>query len=284
MNQTRQEKMKTDQAWEQLYARLEQEDLLNKHADKKSQRLFSIRSVTWAAAIALLCITGISVYLNSVSDEANKMLLTLQNSENAVTLVTTLEDGSIVYLDNNSQLQYPEHFADEKREVALQGNALFEISGNRERPFLIETADVYIKVIGTSFNVRCMENEPFKLAVRQGEVEVTLRQTNETIAVKAGQTVTLISDNLQLSHSSDNDEFRHYTSRIRFKDEKLTDLLNVINKNEANITILAEPSLADRRITITFEENSPEEMVELICLGLNLKYTRDNNYLTLSQP
>ena len=81
-------------------------------------------------------------------------LLTLHNNEASTTLVTTLEDGSIVYLADNSQLSYPEHFQREKREVSLLGNALFDVSGNKERPFLIETEQARIEVLGTSFNIK----------------------------------------------------------------------------------------------------------------------------------
>ena len=104
-----------------------------------------------------------------------------------------MEDGSIVYLADNSQLSYPEHFQREKREVSLLGNALFDVSGNKERPFLIETEQARIEVLGTSFNIKSSDKSAFELAVRRGLVKVTLKKNGEQTLVKAGQTVSLFS-------------------------------------------------------------------------------------------
>ncbi len=77
-----------------------------------------------------------------------------------------LEDGSSVTLSPHSQLQYPNHFAANKREVQLKGEALFEVSKNPERPFYVITDKLVTKVLGTSFYVRTVE------ATKKVEVEV----------------------------------------------------------------------------------------------------------------
>lgn len=56
--------------------------------------------------------------------------------------------------------------------MSLKGNALFDIAGNRARPFFIETGKVQIEVIGTAFHVRNSGNSPFELAVQRGEVKL----------------------------------------------------------------------------------------------------------------
>ena len=61
-------------------------------------------------------------------------------------LVTTLEDGSVVYLAQESTLQYPEHFTTDKREVNLQGEAFFDVAKNHEQTFLIETGKVRLSM------------------------------------------------------------------------------------------------------------------------------------------
>ena len=50
-------------------------------------------------------------------------------------------------MGGETSLQYPEHFSMDTREVSLQGNALFGLTGNRERPFLIETEEVRIEAV-----------------------------------------------------------------------------------------------------------------------------------------
>ena len=245
------------------------------------------RSILWkggmAAAVALLCLLVSVVYLNRTEREADRNLLTRQNSETTTTLVTTLEDGSVVYLAGNTSLQYPQHFSSDRREVSLQGNALFDVAGNRARPFVIETEDTRIEVLGTAFNVKSSGSSPFELSVQRGEVKVTLKKSGQDIHVKAGETVTLLSRKLQLSTTPDPGQFARYTERIRFKDEMLGNILRVINSQNPGIRLETTPELQNRTLTVTFSNDTPEDMAELICLALNLKKTEKNNTITLSE-
>lgn len=64
-----------------------------------------------------------------------------------------LSDGTIVWLNSQSSLRFPESFTSDKREVYLEGEAYFQVAKNKESPFLVHTKDYSIKVLGTSFNV-----------------------------------------------------------------------------------------------------------------------------------
>ena len=234
-----------------------------------------------AAAVALLCLLVSVTYLNRSGQDTDPNLLTRQNSETATTLVTTLEDGSVVYLAGNTSLKFPEHFSSDRREVSLQGNALFEVAGNRKQPFVIETEDTRIEVLGTAFNVKSNDSSPFELSVQRGEVKVTLKKDGQDIHVKAGETVTLLSRRLQLSMTPDPALFDRYTKRIRFKDEKLGNILRVINLQNPDIRLETTPELWNRTLTVTFSNDTPEAMAELICLALDLKKTRQDNMILL---
>ncbi len=283
MNQIEKNKLKTDQAWVQLYTRLEQDGLLDKPTSG-TQIPYRIGLMKWVAAIIILCVSVATAIFLGQERTPEAALLTLHNNEASTTLVTTLEDGSIVYLADNSQLSYPEHFQREKREVSLLGNALFDVSGNKERPFLIETEQARIEVLGTSFNIKSSDKSIFELAVRRGLVKVTLKKNGEQTLVKAGQTVSLFSNRLQVAPTQDNEQFSDYTRRIRFKDERLGDILHVINLEYPMMPLKATADLEDRRLTVSFYNNSPATMAELICAALKLKCTQQNNIWMISEP
>ena len=80
-------------------------------------------------------VSFLTVTYRKVGESVEAQALIMQENTEQSTLVTTLEDGSIVYMGGETSLQYPEHFSMDKREVSLQGNALFDVTGNRERPF-----------------------------------------------------------------------------------------------------------------------------------------------------
>lgn len=272
---------KTDQAWNRLYCRLEKDGLLA--TGKASRHSLRRTAIKWtAAAILLLGLYLSANYFNQPDPAAHRNLLTRQNME-TTTLATTLEDGSIVYLAGNAAIHYPEHFQPDKREISLQGNALFDIAGNRKRPFLIETEDTRIEVLGTAFNVKSDGSQPFELSVQRGMVKVTLKKSNQDVFVKAGETVTLASRKLLVGPTDNPDQFAQYIRQIRFKDERLADILRIINLHTSDIRLQTIPSLEDRKLTVTFSDNTPETMAELICAALNLQASRDKNVITLHE-
>ncbi len=84
-----------------------------------------------------------------------------------------LEDGTVIMLKPNSSIEYPEKFSKSDRKVQLTGEAFFNVTKDKSRPFIIGTADVTIKVLGTSFNVMAYEGaKEISVAVKTGKVSV----------------------------------------------------------------------------------------------------------------
>lgn len=277
-------KRKTDPAWDQLYVRLEKDGLLTAARTDSPPFGHHIQWVIRTAAIALLCLSAAALYYVTLPRESTLPLLTTHNDEDATTLVTTLEDGSIVFLEENAALHYPEHFAPSRRQVSLKGNAQFDISGNRERPFCIETEEVRIEVPGTSFRIKNEKDIPFELAVAEGEVKVTAKESKESCLVKAEEKVQLLPAGLRVSFLTDNDPAGEACSRhIRFKDEKLGDILNVLNRRITDTPLSVDPSLADRSFTVAFASDaSADYIAEVICISLNLRCVKENGRITLT--
>lgn len=219
---------KTDQAWGLLYNRLERDGLL---VDEKSAKrpLWRQTSLQWAACVAFLCIGAFAVTVFVGKRGAESELLSLYNHENAATLVTTFDDGSVAYLGEQTSLRYPKQFQKDKREVFLQGNALFNVTGNKQRPFIVETEQVKIEVLGTVFNVKSMD--AFSLSVERGEVRVTSKSSGQNTLVQTGETVSLRDGLLKTSLTKDEQQFQNYTKRMQFKDERLEDVIRLINQN-----------------------------------------------------
>ena len=282
MIQIEKERERTDRAWNKLYGRLHEEDLFSTTSNPTSHRSAVLKWTLAAVAVIAFCVYGTVAYFSPDAPKELPNLLTQHNNESS-TLVTTLEDGSVVYLFGETSLRYPEHFASHKREVSLSGNAFFDITGNRVRPFSIETNEVKIEVIGTSFDVRTDANTPFELSVKRGLVRVTSKKTGQTMQVKAGETVKLLAEKLQLSVLQNAQQFARYTKQMRFKDQRLADILRVVNKQGNGVRLEASPALGERVLTVSLSDNSPQAVAELICLAFNLKCTSKNGVLTLSK-
>lgn len=275
----------TSRAWDSLYKRLEEDGLLEQsHNTKRQRTIFTPVVLKWAASVAVLLICVVSVYVMRNTNSLKADTLVLNNEKGKPTLVTTFEDGSTVYLSEQTSLEYPNHFAEDKREVFLKGDAFFEVSGNPKRPFIIETKTAIIKVIGTRFNVKSKDEASFSLSVRSGVVEVTSKKNGESTHVRAGETVMLQSDKLQTMQTRDFDQFNRYLKYIHFKDQTLSNVIRIINETTDSVQLKVAPELGDRLLTVTFSNDSPYTMAELICMALNLQLSQQQNIIYITQP
>lgn len=277
------EEIVTDRAWGQLYDRLSQDGLLpsEKTVTSSSGRTVSLR-IRWVAAVVVLLLGFISGWyiMHYTDDVPAKDMVVLYNEANAPTLATMLEDGSVVYLSDNSSLRYPDRFAADCREVVLIGEAFFDVYGQKTRPFFIDTEPAVIEVVGTSFTVKSETPASFSLSVREGEVKVALKKNEQTVYVKAGETVQFRSERLQVVQADM--PFDNYFKRIHFKDERLGDVVQIINKHAQDVRVEVEPELEERLLTVTFSGNAPA-IVEKICLALNLQHLQQDNIIYISR-
>ena len=72
----------------------------------------------------------------------------------------TLADGTRIWLNSGSQISYPSIFTGKIREVYLSGEAFFDVAPDKAKPFIVNTGDLKMKVVGTSFDVCAYENDP----------------------------------------------------------------------------------------------------------------------------
>ncbi|KAA6315475.1 hypothetical protein EZS27_034069 [termite gut metagenome] len=274
----------TDQAWSNLHKRFEQDNLLPVEVVSRRAIMQSFTKKAVCAAVLLCLIVSVFAWLYDKNTPKTEVL-TLHNGKGEPTLITTFEDGSVIYLSEQTSLEYPVRFAEDKREVFLQGNAFFEVNGNGEQPFIINTKSALIEVKGTTFNIKSPDETRFSLSVRHGEVKVTSKKDGKSVHVNAGETATLHSDVLQTLQINDFDFFDEYLTHVSFKDQSLSDIVRIINESANSIQVKVSPELGDRLITGTFSNTSPETMVELICTVLNLQPIRQQNtiYIARSQ-
>lgn len=105
-----------------------------------------------------------------------------------------LPDGSRVWLNAGSKLDYPEQFAPHSpREVHLEGEAFFVVAADAERPFRVHTKAFHVHVLGTSFNVRAYPQEDSAVAsLVQGAVEVVLNNdSKQVVALRPNEKLTV---------------------------------------------------------------------------------------------
>jgi len=282
ISKTKQDKT-IDLAWERLYNRLEQDHLLPAKKITTGHTIFLSSGFKWTASIAILCVCLVTVLLlKQKLKPSENNFLALHNEKNAPTLASTLEDGSVVFLSEQTTIYYPEHFREDRRTVTLSGNAFFEVSKQQERPFVIDTEVAEIEVLGTFFQVKSNDYSSFHLAVRNGEVKVTLKKNHQIIYVNDGETIQLESGRLQ-KYKSDVHLFENIIERLCFKDERLDDIVRIINLQSHFTPIKIADELCNRRLNFDYSGETPQEIAQLICMALNLKYFQQQNSIFITK-
>jgi transmembrane sensor len=273
---------RTRRAWDKLYDRLQDEKLIPAQRIALKSR-FMHNFVRIAAVVVILLVTGAVVYLIMSRKPALEMVQ-LNTGNEANTIIKTLSDGSVIYIAQNSLFSYPEEFESGSRNVELKGEAFFEIAPNAGRPFIIETDEVLIQVLGTAFNVKTQNGDGFELFVDRGKVKVTLKKDpSHSEMVITGEKISTIKNNLVKSKHIPNETTSWYKQRMHFKDESLQNIINVLNRNFNTTFVLADNEIGKHRLTVTFQNETAATMTELICVTLNLKSQILNGAVVLSE-
>lgn len=97
-----------------------------------------------------------------------------------------LSDGTKVKLNSDTQLRFPVSFTGNYREVYLKGEAFFEVTKNKSKPFIVHVNDVSIEVLGTSFNIEGRGSErEIKATLLEGSVRISHK--TESVLIKPSQ-------------------------------------------------------------------------------------------------
>ena len=210
------------------------------------------------------------------NDRAKEMTVVAQKA----VLNDTLPDGSVVTVNKGSSISYLSKFKGETRQVALKGEAFFNVTPNKKKPFVISVNDVQITVVGTSFNVKTI-NGNTDVVVETGVVKVT--RAGKTVVLKANEEVIVNAKDSALTKEKVSDQLYKYyrTKEFVCDDTPLWKLVEVINEAYNSHIVIGTPALKDMRINTTFNNESLEQILNVISLTLNIKIIKEGSTIIL---
>lgn len=132
---------------------------------------------------------GRLVYNVAGSENVNDTRLNTISTPNGGEWQIQLPDGSTVWLNAASSIQYSLNIGTAKqRRVKLDGEAYFEVAKNAAHPFIVETDKQAVEVLGTHFNINSYRDERLtKTTLLEGSVRVSHKTTNESEVLKPGE-------------------------------------------------------------------------------------------------
>ena len=235
------------------------------------------------------------------------------NTKNGSKTNLVLPDGTKVWLNSSSQLTYEKSYGNKLREVNLVGEAYFDVVKNAEKPFLIHTTKMDIKVLGTAFNVKCYPGEKTtETSLIRGSIEVTLKDRQEKIMLKPNEKLIInnqevpIVKNIQqtsirpllpktteekpiisLSHltfyPADNTliETAWVQNRLIFSSETFEDVVLKMERWYSVNIEFADGALKKASLTGSFEKETVTEALNALQLTTRFFFTIKNNNIII---
>ena len=252
--------------WKSAWLKIEND--LNIVPKRKINRIYRISAI---AATVLLFI-GLSVYFAQSNKEV------LYTNHTSVNMEISLPDHSSVQLFPNSEITY--FYEKNIRRVNLQGKAFFNVAKHQGRAFIVNTNEMRISVMGTSFLVDASNQKKSGVFVKTGIVKVS--SDKDEIILKANQQAQMGNHTITRDTITDSSLFTRGNEPIvlNFNNQPIKNVLKVI-ETTFNVKIEIEESLKDNRITTRIENNKLDEIMRelaYLCNG-NFKKRAENLYI-----
>ena len=234
---------------------------VNKAIRKK--RVTNILFKVAAILIPFVLIASIGVYFNSqvgLFGNDNYSEIYVPKGE---TVRILFQDGSEAYLNSDTKMRYPEKFGLKNRKVYLEGEAYFNVTTNKKRPFVVETEKSSVAVLGTSFNVDAYNNDDeIEVVLDEGEIvfntdvsKYTILPNQKIIYNKVTGLTTIVNLKKTLEESIWKKNILH------FSNTPLYDVVKTLNRRYDIRFVIENADVFKYTYTLTSKQTTIEDIL-----------------------
>lgn len=247
---------------------------------KDIRRIWFKRASTIAASILIPILIISTVYFYKEMDHYKQIpnIVSVNKGQRAG---ITLPDGTIVHLNSESKLTYTPDFNGKLREVVLEGEAFFEVTPNKEKPFIVKTSVFDVEVLGTSFNVSVYNDENIvETALMEGKVKLTMQGCpSKPVYLTPSQKFIYSRSDRQgtISIMEGDTELAWKQGILAFSAEPLEEVFRKIERWYGVTMHYDKESLVNDNFTGQFKMISIQEMMNILRMHYNLKFKIENN-------
>lgn len=262
----------------------------------KVTKLFSHRNQrnysAWPFKIAsgfvavLIIVSAVFYFQNTSSNSAESDYQSFSAPAGQAAQIV-LVDGSKVWLSPSSTIQYPTEFQDDFRIVELEGEAFFDIKQNLDKPFVVKSNRLQVRVLGTSFNIRNYNNEiNTEITVATGHVAVEKRSTPEESSTPIAE--LLPDQQFVFNKDSESGKTKSVNSKlysswkdgeIVFQGNTFEDITRYLERWYGVSIFFEDESLKEIRFKITLQNSSLSQALKKMQLIENFNFRIENNHV-----
>lgn len=281
-----------------------------------------IKIIRYAAAVAaaVVLIIGIKSYLgwkDSTNNGAKDIATATTTTENSVLEFSTakgekktffLPDNTKLYLGAGSTLRMEKGFGKSNRAVYLSGEALFDVTHNKDLPFIVHCDKYDVKVLGTLFNVRAYpEDELSETSLIRGKVEISLKSNSKKITLKPDQKAIVSNKADKLVLENNKQEAGQVDEKITVSPVSYSTIdsaavetawtrgrLEIVNESFENIRnklerwynvkiIFADEEVNSYTFTATFADENIGQVLKALQYSYHFTYKTEGETITISK-
>ena len=257
-------KIALQEVYQLLHAEIHQEK--NKSVKVFKSKLWLSIAAVWLVVMSAI---GLNIYYANSKSKPLQQFITHAGERARI----KLSDGSQVWLSPQSKIEYPKEFTGAAREVKLTGEAFFDVTSDKEHPFIIQSGALSTKVVGTSFNIKSYtEHESAVVTVLTGKVNVSMKEgspLNRQVDLEANQRVVFDKNNQLLEKENYPDASRFLNERegkFQFEGTPVNIVLHEVER-QYNVKIRVEGNLSHCKF---FGELNTTENITIFLKKLSL--------------
>ena len=218
----------------------------------------------------------------TAKDSGSLVMYNTMTTPKARTFQLTLADGSRVWLNAESSITYPTHFAGKERNVIITGEAYFEIAGDPERKFIVRGGDITTEVLGTHFNINIYKEESLqKVTLLEGSVKITGGSSH--LVITPGAQAVFSQGKLQVNNTVDVEQVVAWKNgAFKFRQTDIGEVLRQLSR-WYDVEIIYPDGIFHKLVSGSMGRDLNLTEVMQVLRGLGVKSKIENEKLYVSQ-
>lgn len=258
----------TEAAWKKMDGKI-----------RKDRFKVLLRKIERVAAVLLVPVLMVSLYQFYSSTHSATEPLVSYTTNPGMTGTITLPDGSMVTLNSNSRITYPQEFSSKNRYVSLQGEAYFSVTKDAHHPFIVSTpCQASVKVYGTHFNVDAYpEDKQVTATLEEGSIALRyLTGSNQwkEAKIEPGEQIIYSASNRNIKVlGAEVDVCTSWKDgKLIFRNTSVKDVLRSLSKRFDVTFDVRNPQVYHNSFTGTLDRQRLDRILEILSISSNMHF------------
>lgn len=259
--------------WQRLSAKIEK----GSQPQQQNEKRFSLPLLKYAAAILLgFAISSITLLWPKEELEQIAVGTYKLHTDKGEKSNIELPDGSKVWLNTCTTLEYSQGYGMTNRDIYLNGEAYFEVAKNKEIPFIVKTKGIDIKALGTAFNISAYDDDTkLVTTLYSGQVSVHPILTKEDILLDPNQMAIYYKDRHRIEKIEFNEDknIQWRDGIFSFEMIRLGEIVKMLERNYDIVFQYENQRIRELNFSGTFQSNeSIVDIIKVITTNTSIDY------------